>query len=378
MGAGGIIFWIFVDFFKEMDMFKQPLLGLVAILGLAACSSAPYVPVAAQVAPVDVTAYAPKVDAFVVLIDTSGSMGDEFQGRPKIEIAEDLVASFNGAVPPLAFKSGLIMFGKGSSPCWGGTGEAQSIYGLTPYNSADFAKALGSIECVGSTTPSVDAIDTATGLLVEDTGPTAVIIVSDFKWNDPVGVEEAVAGLKAQHGNNVCLHTVKIGDDPTGDAVIGKITAAAGCDSAVNAGDMSSGDAMAMYVTETLMAPLQYEKHTVSAVALFDFNKSDLKQQGMAELQNLGAEIRSQGMSVGDIDVVGHTDSVGSNAYNQALSERRANAVKDYLVSEGIDAGLIDAIGMGKREPVASNDTEEGQAKNRRVEIHVGTSRPVK
>ena len=369
-------------------MFKQPLLGLMTVLSLgalAACSSAPYVPVAAQVEPVDVTAYAPKVDAFVVLIDTSGSMDDEYQGRPKIEIAEDVVATFNSAIPPLDFKSGLVMFGKGSGPCWGGYGEVQKIYGLSTFNSADFAKALGSIECVGSTTPIVDALDTTTGLLAKQEGPTAVIIVSDFKWSDSSGVEDAVAGLKAQHGNNVCLHTVKIGDDPTGDAVIGKITAAAGCDSAVNAGDMASGDAMSMYVAETLMAPLQYdtaplqyEKSTVSAVALFDFNKSDLKQQGKAELQNLGAEIRSKGMSVGDIDVVGHTDSIGSDAYNQALSVRRADAVKDYLVSEGIDAGLIDAIGMGKREPVASNDTEEGRAKNRRVEIHVGTSRAVK
>jgi OOP family OmpA-OmpF porin len=373
----------FFGFFKEIDMLKQPFLSFIAALSLgvlAACSNTPYVPVAAQVAPVDVTAYAPKVDAFVVLLDTSGSMKEEYQGRPKIEAAQDTVASFNGAVPPLGFQSGLVIFGRGADTCWG-YGAAQDIYGLTAYDSAAFAQALGSIKCAASTTPIVDAIDIATGLLVDHEGPTAVIVVSDFKWSDTAAVEAAVAGLKSQHGNNVCLHTVKVGDDTTGDAVIGKITGAAGCDSAVGAGDLASGAAMSTYVAETLMAPLaplQYEKHTVSAVALFDFDKSVLKQQGKAELQNVGAKIRDQGMSVGDIDVIGYTDSVGSNDYNYALSERRANAVKDYLVSEGIDADLIDAIGKGKSEPVASNDTEEGRAKNRRVEIHVGTSRLVK
>lgn len=365
-------------------MLKQPLQGLVLFLSvglLAACSGTPYTPVAAQLEPVDTSAYAQKADAFVVLLDTSGSMDDDNQGRPKIQAAEDLVASFNSAVPPLDFKAALVIFGRGAGTCMG-YGAADTIYGLKSYQSEDFARALGSIECAASTTPIADAIDKTTQLLAEETGSTAVIIVSDFKWNDPASVEAAVSQLKAQHGDKVCLHTVKVGDDPTGDAVIANITDAAGCDSAVAAGDIASGTAMSAYAANTLMTPiqqeLQYEKHTVSAVALFDFNKAVLKEQGKAELQKLGADIRAQGMSVGDIDVIGHTDSVGSDRYNQALSVRRAMAVRDYLVSEGIDAGIIDAMGKGESDPVASNDTDAGRAQNRRVEIHVGTSRPVK
>jgi OOP family OmpA-OmpF porin len=65
----------------------------------------------------------------------------------------------------------------------------------------------------------------------------------------------------------------------------------------------------------------------------------------------------------------GHTDSVGTDAYNQRLSERRAAAVKDYLVSKGIPASKITTIGKGESQPVATNKTAEGRQKNRRVDI---------
>ena len=72
--------------------------------------------------------------------------------------------------------------------------------------------------------------------------------------------------------------------------------------------------------------------------------------------------------------MIGHTDSKGSESYNQGLSERRAQAVTALLVAAGVDASIIDTSGMGETQPVASNDTEEGRARNRRVEVHVGTS----
>ena len=81
---------------------------------------------------------------------------------------------------------------------------------------------------------------------------------------------------------------------------------------------------MATFVTDTLMGPLEYEKHSVSATALFDFDKAVLKEQGKAELRNLGEYIRGKGITIVDIDVIGHTDSMGSEEYNQGLSERRA------------------------------------------------------
>jgi len=361
-------------------MFKQLFLGGMAALSLAllaGCgSNPPYQPASVQPQSIDMSAYAPKVESFVVILDISSSMGEDYQERPKVHTAQDLVASFNSTVPAGKYQAGLVTFGRGSGRCIGG-GIANAAYGLAPYQSADFASALGSFECAGGTTPMSEGVDAAAQMLSSETGPIAVILVSDFQWVDAGPVESAVSQLKAQHGENLCLHTVKVGDNVTGDALIANVTQAAGCDSAVQAGDIASADAMASYVTEVLLAPLQYEKHTVSATALFDFDKAVLKQQGKAELHNLDEHIKSQGIRVADIDVIGHTDSVGSAEYNQGLSERRAMAVKEFMVSEGIDAGIIDASGKGETEPAASNDTDEGRALNRRVEIHVGASRPI-
>lgn len=71
------------------------------------------------------------------------------------------------------------------------------------------------------------------------------------------------------------------------------------------------------------------------------------------------------------VDVYGHTDSTGSDAYNQALSERRADAVASYLVSRGVESARLEALGYGETQPIASNDTVEGRSQNRRVEIKV-------
>jgi OmpA-OmpF porin, OOP family len=119
-----------------------------------------------------------------------------------------------------------------------------------------------------------------------------------------------------------------------------------------------------------------YEKHTVSATALFDFDKYALKPAGKEAITGIDDEIKSSESKVIDINVVGYTDSIGTEEYNQELSVRRANAVKDYMVSEGIDPGIIDVKGMGEADPVASNATAEGRAQNRRVEISVAVETP--
>lgn len=356
------------------------MMGL-SLLAIAACGGTPYSPSAKSGDAIDVNAYTKKVDNFIVLLDTSGSMNTPDEGRPRMNTAADWTASFGNAVPAMDFKSGIVTFGKGDTGSCIGYGIASTLYGPTSFNAADFNRAIGSLKCAASTTPIAEAIDTTTELLKEDTGRTAVIIVSDFNWNDPDAVHAALAELKSQHPDKLCVHTVKVGKDTAHDGLISSITSKAGCDSAVTADAVASGSALSTYVANTLLTPkpkMEYTTHTISAEVLFDFDKSIVKEQGKVELQALAKSILAQGTSVGDIDVVGHTDSVGTEQYNQALSVRRAVAVKDYLVSQGVPAGLIDVIGMGESKPVATNDTAAGRALNRRVDIHVGTQKAAK
>jgi OOP family OmpA-OmpF porin len=111
------------------------------------------------------------------------------------------------------------------------------------------------------------------------------------------------------------------------------------------------------------------EKVTFAADAFFDFNKATLKPEGKAKLDDLVSKMGGIALEV--IIAVGHTDSVGSDAYNQKLSVKRSESVKAYLVSKGVEKNRVYTEGKGKKQPVADNKTAEGRAKNRRVEIEV-------
>ncbi len=135
-------------------------------------------------------------------------------------------------------------------------------------------------------------------------------------------------------------------------------TAAPGCDGAIAA---------------KAAAPQAAAKVTLNADALFDFDKSVLKPAAKTSLDNLVGQIKSLALEV--VIATGHNDSVGTDAYNQKLSVRRATSVKKYLVSKGIDANRIQIEGKGESQPVADNKTAEGRAKNRGVQIEGNATR---
>ena len=133
-------------------------------------------------------------------------------------------------------------------------------------------------------------------------------------------------------------------------------TAAKGCDGALHAAAPAA-------------AGVSQSKITLQADTLYDFNKSDLKPEGKATLDKIAADLSKIKLEV--IIAVGNTDSVGTDAYNMALGQRRAQSIKAYLVSKGVDGSRIYTESKGKSNPVASNATAEGRAKNRRTDIEV-------
>ena len=122
-------------------------------------------------------------------------------------------------------------------------------------------------------------------------------------------------------------------------------------------------------VAQAPVAEPTASKVVVNADTFFDFDKSTLKPEGRQILDQVASQ--AQSINLETIIATGHTDSIGTEAYNQKLSERRANSVKEYLIGKGIDPNRIYTEGKGELSPVATNKTREGRAQNRRVEIEI-------
>lgn len=178
---------------------------------------------------------------------------------------------------------------------------------------------------------------------------------TDIKASTPNSAyAQAANGTIVRSGTGLCWRT---GYWTPADAV-------PGCDGALVAAAAPASAAPAA------AAPVPTsEKVTFAADAFFDFDKAVLKKDGKAKLDDLASKLKDLNLEV--IIAVGHTDSVGSDAYNQKLSIRRAEAVKSYLVGKGIDAKRVYTEGKGEKQPVATNKTAAGRAQNRRVEIEV-------
>lgn len=156
----------------------------------------------------------------------------------------------------------------------------------------------------------------------------------------------------SRSGYDLCIRT---GYWTPADAVV------VGCD-----GVMAKAEEV---VAEEAKAAVTAEKVTYAADAFFDFDKATLKAAGKDKLNMLVKHVADVDVEV--IIATGHTDATGPEAYNEKLAMRRAESVKAYLVSQGIDAKQVYTEGKGEKQPIASNSTRADRAKNRRVEIEV-------
>ncbi len=178
-------------------------------------------------------------------------------------------------------------------------------------------------------------------------------------------------------GHGLCWHTGFWTPADAIDGCDGSIAKSkssnGGAAAASKSGSGSSKGATQTASSDAVPAPVavepKAEKVSFSADAFFDFDKAVLKSDGKAKLEDLVSKLKGTDIEV--IVATGHTDSVGSDAYNMKLSLRRAKAVKAFLVSKGIQASRVFIEGKGERQPIGDNHSREGRAKNRRVEVEV-------
>lgn len=217
--------------------------------------------------------------------------------------------------------------------------------------------ALASVFLCGKNTPEH----------VADSDNDGVSDANDACPNTPAGVDVDGRGCpRDDDGDGVANYNDKCPDTPRGITVDNR-----GCpldddnDGVVNNRDECPGTPQGTKV-DSKGCPEAAETAVVLHDVNFAFDSSALDESSRTALDRAARIIKQQHLSLG---IVGHTDSIGSAAYNQALSERRAEAVRAYLVAAGVDKASLIASGKGENSPVASNQTPDGRAKNRRVEF---------
>jgi OOP family OmpA-OmpF porin len=314
----------------------------------------------------------------------------------KIVLAKALLERMNGMIPELGYKGGLST-----------AAPATSIQGLETYAAGSYGAALAQIPTLLGNNPTPLGVGLlALGPALKNaSGRNAVIIVSDGQENTGEGSLKVAAAMAEMY--NVCFHTISFADTVNGNqALLDDISSLKSCGVSASAAQLADDAAMqdfvkaVFYDVDTAVDPCSLDDDadgvnncidkcpdTIMGLAVdaagcpipdivrlkvnFDFDKAVVKPEYHQVLADYAAYMKAQ-QSFTVVEIAGHTDSKGSDAYNQKLSERRAQAVRDYLVNNfGLDGNLFSAVGYGESRPIASNDTEAGRAENRRIEAEL-------
>ena len=370
-----------------------PSLLLVAIFTLA-CAAPKLAP------PVDAPVLVPgademvAVDQVVLLIDASSSV-------PRDSLFQDeksLARSFARSMPEGDYETSAIVFG----------GFQRERIAPAPFDRGRIVRETEDFPHLAEGTPIHKAIAEAGSQLEDKRGRAAVLLYSDGaitdeggKHLDPQLAVDAAAQLAESYDGSVCFHTVQVGSEPDGAALLRRIAATTRCGSFRQRSDVTTVAALHGFERDVFFAgapppvaaaPRDTDRDGVidaddlcpgtprSASVdrrgcwvltglLFDTDSTTLHAEGKSELDEVVGVLRQNDDQRVRLD--GHTDATGSDAYNLGLSKRRAEAVRSYLVSAGIDASRLEVKGHGEASPAADNATAEGRQTNRRTEITV-------
>ncbi|MGR9046073.1 MAG: OmpA family protein [Gammaproteobacteria bacterium] len=344
-----------------------------------------------------------KTDNFYVINDSSSSMsgaytGSGYAGQPaptKFSVEKEVLNRMNQTIPDIKLLSGIRSFGFGPCLSWKFT---KLNLPVGDYSKSSFGQGIDSLTCSSGGTPMSSAISAAGPDLSPLSGSTALIVLSDGKSQD-TSLNE-IQSLKEQFGDKLCVYTVWVGneEDSNGKALLQQMSDLSGCGFSTSAEDVASNTGMANFVQHVFLkegapqvdgdddqdgvlnskdrCPNTPRTATVDIHGCwsvkgirFDTDKSTIKPQYLPLLDNAISILKNNpGLRV---EVQGHTDNVGSAAYNQGLSERRAKAVRDYLVSKTGKPEALTSRGYGLTRPIDTNSTPAGRYNNRRVQLKI-------
>lgn len=376
----------------------QSLMSVLAFLFLFGCATKEPVELPSFTAKqFDPNMYESKVDNFVVILDASSSMRHEYNGNTKFVTGKAIADRLNMTIPELGQTAGLRSFGHDPSV----TREyTKMFYGMSAYTTAGFADGMKPIKKPGGFSPLGEALKAVQGDLKGKIGQrNVVVVISDgLDMSEAIKVKQAKA-LKAAFGDSLCIYTIQVGDAPEGANLLKTVAKVGGCGFYTTADELLTSAGMASFVEKVFLnkkpAAIPLPKDTdgdgvidkndkcpgtpkgalVNAMGcwtlthvLFDFDKAIIKSDAYPMLDEVAAIIeQNPGLNV---ELQGHTDNIGTKAYNDDLSLKRANAVAKYLVGKGIPRNRLATTGYGFAKPVALNNTKFGRSLNRRVELH--------
>ena len=300
---------------------------------------------------------AKKVEGFDFMVDYSGSMLMSYPKlkKVKLEVAKSLIASINDRMPAQNLDGGLHT-----------VAPASTIVPQGPWNRAALDKSIGKLrsnhDIVGRMTPIGDSFKIHEPMLTSMKRKAAVILFSDGENNrgsDPVAVIQNIY----QNQRDLVFHIVSLADTKTGKAILDRIAALNKDTVYVDAYELATNSAaLDKFVRAVFCGD---EEVLVLRGVNFAFDSSELDSKAMGILNEAATQLKSK---PGKIVLQGWTDSIGTDAYNAGLSQRRADSVKNYLTKQGVPAASLTAIGKGKSFKY-DNKTAEGRYMNRRTEV---------
>lgn len=342
-----------------------------------------------------------KISGFTMLVDLSSSMRRlvPCQQRVKEEAVASLLRKMNHRIPNQPYNATLRVFGY--KQAWTKRDFTTAYFGPSTYNRDDFEDAIAKLVAADSISPFAEAIAASDSELQVMGNPKAILMFSDFEPAPGSGnpVNKA-SNARRRYGSDLKVYTFYVSRQSDA-ARLAKNIAQAGGGSAFDICRMlddeeafenmmmeifgpsdavpcvdSDGDGVCdeddLCPNTPRGAPVDERGCWVAAYSqFFDFDKSEVKSAFLPRLKH-AAELINQNTDIPQVTIAGHTDNVGSPNYNMELGRRRAQAVYDLMVKYGVSPSRMKVASFGEQHPIASNNTEEGRAKNRRVEFHIG------